>query len=109
MPALRATACAEHAGLSVAPALRIGSCSTSRQLAELELRVEVRIARQHVLSRDQPLDLTVVIEESVLRRRFGSNSVMRQQLDRLAESSDLPNVQYMCWHSMAVIRPGLIV
>jgi transcriptional regulator with XRE-family HTH domain len=59
---------------------------------ELELRVEARIARQHVLSRDPPLDLSVVIDESVLRRRFGSNSVMRRQFDRLAESADNPNV-----------------
>jgi hypothetical protein len=60
---------------------------------ELELRVEARIARQQVLSRDEPLDLSVVIDESVLRRRFGSNSVMRAQFDRLAQSSDIPNVQ----------------
>ena len=60
---------------------------------ELELRVEARIARQQVLNRDQPLDLTVVIDESVIRRRFGSNSTMRQQFDRLVESSDIPNVQ----------------
>ncbi len=61
--------------------------------SELELRVEARIARQQVLSGDQPLDLSVVIDESVLRRRFGGRSVMRQQLERLAESADMPNVE----------------
>jgi transcriptional regulator with XRE-family HTH domain len=59
---------------------------------ELELRVEARMARQRVLSREQPLDLSVVIDESVIRRRFGTESIMRQQFDRLAESSDIPNV-----------------
>jgi transcriptional regulator with XRE-family HTH domain len=59
---------------------------------ELELRVEARMARQHVLNREQPLDLSVVIDESVIRRRFGTKSIMRRQFDRLAESSDLPNV-----------------
>jgi transcriptional regulator with XRE-family HTH domain len=60
---------------------------------ELELRVEARMARQqHVLSRGQPLDLSVVIDESVIRRRFGTELIMRQQLDRLAESSGTPNV-----------------
>jgi len=59
---------------------------------ELELRVEARMARQHVLSREPPLDLSVVIDESVIRRRFGTESIMRQQFDRLAESSDSPNV-----------------
>jgi transcriptional regulator with XRE-family HTH domain len=60
--------------------------------AELELRVEARMARQHVLSREQPLDLSVVIDESVIRRRFGTELIMRDQFDRLAESSDIPNV-----------------
>jgi transcriptional regulator with XRE-family HTH domain len=59
---------------------------------ELELRVEARMARQHVLNRERPLDLSVVIDESVIRRRFGTESIMHQQFDRLAESSDLPNV-----------------
>lgn len=59
---------------------------------ELELRVEARIARQHILSRDEPPDISVVIDESVFRRRFGSSSVMSRQFERLAEFSDLPNV-----------------
>ena len=60
--------------------------------SDLELRVEARIARQHVLSRDQPLDLSVVLDESVIRRRFSSTSAMREQFDRLVESSHMPNV-----------------
>jgi hypothetical protein len=59
---------------------------------ELELRVEARMARQRVLSREQPLDLSVVIDESVIRRRFGTELIMRQQLDRLAEFSEIPHV-----------------
>lgn len=60
---------------------------------ELETRVDARMRRQQLLTRDQPPDLSVVIDESVIRRRFGNNSVMRQQLERLAESSDMPNVE----------------
>ena len=60
--------------------------------SELELRVEARMARQRVLIREKPLDLSVVIDESVIHRRFGTESVMRQQFDRLAEFSDIPNV-----------------
>jgi transcriptional regulator with XRE-family HTH domain len=59
---------------------------------ELELRVEARIARQQVLSREEPLDLSVVIDESVIHRRFGTESIMRHQLNRLVELSDNPNV-----------------
>jgi len=60
---------------------------------ELDIQVEARMKRQQVLTQDQPLDFSAVIDESVIRRRFGDNSVMRQQLQRLAESSDMPNVE----------------
>jgi transcriptional regulator with XRE-family HTH domain len=61
--------------------------------AELEVQVDARMKRKQVLVRDQPLDLSAVIDESVIRRRFGENSVMRRQLEWLAESSDMPNVE----------------
>jgi transcriptional regulator with XRE-family HTH domain len=60
---------------------------------DIDVRVDVRMKRQQTLSSDRPLELSVVIDESVIHRRFGSNAVMRQQLERLAESSDLPNVE----------------
>lgn len=60
---------------------------------ELDIQVEARMKRQQVLTQDQPLDFSAVIDESVIRRRFGDNSVMREQLQRLADSSDLPNVE----------------
>ena len=41
--------------------------------------------RQRVLSRDQPFELVVVLDESILRRRIGDESVMYEQLLRLAE------------------------
>lgn len=59
---------------------------------ELELRVEARMTRQQVLSRDEPLELSAIIDESVIRRRFGSNSTMNEQFNQLAEWSDAPNV-----------------
>ena len=61
--------------------------------SEIERRVEARLLRQQVLTRDPPLELSVVIDESVLRRRFGSRAVMCEQLERLVEASELPNVQ----------------
>ena len=53
--------------------------------------VRVRLQRQQVLDRDG-LQLTVVLDESVLRRRIGDDSVMRDQLDRLARDADRPNL-----------------
>ena len=49
--------------------------------------------RQQALTRDPPLELSVVIDQSALQRRFGDATVMRQQLTHLAEASELPNVQ----------------
>lgn len=59
---------------------------------EVERRVEARLARQQVLKRDPPLIVSVVIDESVLYRRLGNESVMHAQLNRLADVFDLPNV-----------------
>jgi transcriptional regulator with XRE-family HTH domain len=61
--------------------------------SEIERRVEAKLLRQQVLTRDPPLELSVVIDESVLLRRFGGGAVMRQQLERLSEASELPNVE----------------
>jgi len=59
-----------------------------------ERRVAVRMIRQHVLStRNPPLELSAVIDESVLVRTVGSEEVMLQQLLHLAEVSRLPNVE----------------
>lgn len=57
-------------------------------------RIEVRMARQQaVLRAESPLAISAVLEESVLLRRFGDHEVMREQLRRLIEVSELPNVE----------------
>jgi transcriptional regulator with XRE-family HTH domain len=59
---------------------------------QMEDRIETRMLRQQVLTRDRPLELSVVIDESVLHRRYGDDAVMRSQLKQLVELSRLPNV-----------------
>src|SRR5215472_2763189 len=59
---------------------------------ETEHRLNIRLVRQQLLTRDPPLELSVVLDESVLRRMFGDKAVMREQLARLMEASELPNV-----------------
>jgi len=61
--------------------------------SETDRWAEARLMRQQVLTRDPPLELSVVIDESVLRRRFGNRAVMREQLQHLLASSELPNVE----------------
>ncbi len=60
---------------------------------EIDRWAETRLLRQQVLTRDPPLELSVIIEESVLSRRFGDRAVMRQQLEHLVAAAELPNVE----------------
>jgi transcriptional regulator with XRE-family HTH domain len=53
--------------------------------------VKVRMRRQEVLNRDG-LRLSVILDESVLRRRIGDESVMYEQLQHLARMSGRPNL-----------------
>ncbi len=54
--------------------------------------VKVRMRRQHIVNRESGLDLSVVIDESVLQRRVGDERVMYEQLQRLARDAGRPNV-----------------
>jgi transcriptional regulator with XRE-family HTH domain len=54
--------------------------------------VKVRMRRQHIVTRESGLDLSVVIDESVLQRRVGDERVMHEQLQRLALEAERPNV-----------------
>jgi Domain of unknown function (DUF5753)/Helix-turn-helix domain len=55
-------------------------------------RVRLRMARQMLLTREQPPRLWAVVDEAALRRPVGGREVMRGQLERLLEASKLPNV-----------------
>ncbi|HEU5387882.1 MAG TPA: helix-turn-helix transcriptional regulator [Streptosporangiaceae bacterium] len=57
----------------------------------IERMVQVRMRRQQILNRED-LQLSVVLDESVLRRRIGSDSVMYDQFQRLAAESKRPNL-----------------
>jgi transcriptional regulator with XRE-family HTH domain len=54
--------------------------------------VEVRLKRQQILTRDPPLQMSVVLDEAVLHRAVGGPAVMSEQLDRLIVAGQLPNV-----------------
>jgi transcriptional regulator with XRE-family HTH domain len=55
--------------------------------------VRVRIRRQQVLDRDSAVQLSVVLDESVLQRRIGRDRVMADQLRRLEQDAGRPNVE----------------
>jgi transcriptional regulator with XRE-family HTH domain len=58
----------------------------------IERLVKVRMKRQQVLDRESELQLTVVLDESVLKRRVGDDLVMYEQLQRLVREGDRPNI-----------------
>jgi hypothetical protein len=56
-------------------------------------RVEVRLTRQAVLTREEdPLEFTAVLDEAGLRRQVGGPEVMREQLLHLTEITARPNI-----------------
>jgi transcriptional regulator with XRE-family HTH domain len=60
--------------------------------SDVDRRVHVRMARQSLLVQDDPLDLWVVLDETIFHRLMGGPALMREQLDRLASSAAQPNV-----------------
>ncbi|MFI7701741.1 helix-turn-helix domain-containing protein [Nonomuraea sp. NPDC049480] len=60
----------------------------------VERRTRAKLMRQRVLTKEPPLRYSAVLDEGVLRRRFGDldAKLMRDQLQHLVKLSDLPNV-----------------
>lgn len=52
---------------------------------EIDQRVEARMRRQQRLEGDDPLRLTTVISEAALRQQVGGPTVLRSQLEKLAD------------------------
>jgi transcriptional regulator with XRE-family HTH domain len=74
---------------------------------QLERDVEVRLHRQRRLyTEDDPLQLTVVIDESVLHRPIGGRSVFHAQLDYLLIAAELDTVTLQVLPADVADRPG---
>jgi transcriptional regulator with XRE-family HTH domain len=88
-----------------AAVLRLGRDSAGRDTAgrdtagrdsaaptDLDRLVDLRMRRQQVLYRTEPVKLWVVIDEAVLRRPVGGRDTMRTQLRHLVSVAALPHV-----------------
>ncbi|MEU5883650.1 helix-turn-helix transcriptional regulator [Spirillospora sp. NPDC047279] len=61
---------------------------------EIERRIEVRLRRQKVVEHTtRPLELRVILDEAVLKRRIGTSGVMVEQVSHLHRMSQLPHVE----------------
>jgi transcriptional regulator with XRE-family HTH domain len=59
---------------------------------QIERLVDLRIKRQQRFDDDPPIELWAVLDEAVIRRPVGGNSVMRNQLEHLLAAADRPGV-----------------
>jgi transcriptional regulator with XRE-family HTH domain len=74
---------------------------------EIERRVIARVARQRVLSDDNPPTLHIILDEAVLERPVGSPAVMRTQLLHLANANDAGHIGIQIIPKEAGAHPGL--
>ncbi|MGW0586861.1 helix-turn-helix domain-containing protein [Streptosporangium sp. NPDC002607] len=59
---------------------------------EIERRVSVRMERQKRLADDNPLELSVILGEGVVRQHVGTAEITASQLKHLAEVGQRPNI-----------------
>jgi transcriptional regulator with XRE-family HTH domain len=69
-------------------------------------RVEARLTRQQILTR-QPPSFRLLVDESAIRRRVGGVQVMRHQLDRMVELAALPQVSLQVVPFSLGAHPGV--
>lgn len=69
--------------------------------------VELRMQRQRVLTRADPVKLWCILNEPVITRLIGGPGVMRGQLDRLLEVSEWPHVTLQVLPLSSGVHPAL--
>ncbi|MFI1888158.1 helix-turn-helix domain-containing protein [Streptomyces jumonjinensis] len=61
---------------------------------EIEQRVQARMERQALLTRENPLRLWAIVDEAAIRREVGGGKVMRAQARRLLQLMEEPHVTF---------------
>ncbi|MGW3368404.1 helix-turn-helix domain-containing protein [Streptosporangium canum] len=74
---------------------------------EVESRVAARLERQRLLARPDPLKLWAVIDESALLREVGGPQVMHDQMAKLREAAEEPNITIQVIPRSAGAYPGM--
>ncbi|MFD0369112.1 helix-turn-helix domain-containing protein [Streptomyces sp. NPDC059071] len=86
-------------------AVGVGSAKDAAE--ETERHVALRMERQSLLTREDAPKFWVIMDETVFRRPVGDGpEVMRDQLDRLLEASELPNVTLQIAEYASGHHPG---
>lgn len=76
---------------------------------EVARRVDLRLARQHILARPDPPRLWLVIDETVLSRAAptAGAEVMREQVDKLIDAAGRPNITLQVLPLAAGLHPAV--
>ena len=69
-------------------------------------RLAARLARQAILTRDDPPAAWFLVDEAALRRRISSPEIMAAQLAHLAGVARLPNVTIQVVRQHRACRPA---
>jgi hypothetical protein len=71
-----------------------------------EQRVSLRIKRQEILYRDDPVPYTAIIHEAALRMQFGGRDLTRDQLKHIIDMSERPRITVRVIPFTAGVIPG---
>jgi transcriptional regulator with XRE-family HTH domain len=74
---------------------------------EIDRLVALRLQRQEVLMRADPLELWIILDEAVLRRMTAPAAVMHRQLEHLCDASNWPSVTLQVLTFGSGLHPGL--
>ncbi len=75
---------------------------------DAERRIALRMSRQTLLTRPDAPQLWAVVDEAALRRPVGGGQVLRAQLERLIEATELPNVRLQVLPFGAGAHPAMV-
>ncbi|MGY9065707.1 helix-turn-helix domain-containing protein [Streptomyces sp. CAS3] len=70
----------------------VGKPVEERTTEFVEKGIRLRMERQEIITRENPVEVRAILDEAVLRRVMGSPQIMRGQMDRLCELAALDNV-----------------
>ncbi|MGO9295764.1 MAG: helix-turn-helix domain-containing protein [Streptosporangiaceae bacterium] len=75
--------------------------------AEVDRLVSLRMQRQEVLLRSDPMQLWIILDEAVIRRPIGGPEVMHRQIEHLSAASTWPNVTLQVLSFSSGVHPAL--
>ncbi|MFD6249806.1 helix-turn-helix domain-containing protein [Streptomyces roseolus] len=85
----------------------VGGGGDAAREEDIDRHVALRMERQSLLTREDAPKFWVIMDETVFRRPVGDGpEVMRDQLDRLLEASELPNVTLQIAEFASGHHPG---